>query len=346
MMERYSDSAARYVHLDPKNASIYKQLYRAAKAKSKLKIRASIEAVTEAVPEEPVAAPAMEAEPEVASQVPATDIPEEQVPETTQEAEQSPVEISPAPTPVEPPTASEQEAASSFDLPYRGCPPPEGAANPCQIKHTPMPPEVVKLAMNLVARTSSPTMSGAEQAAVGFGDAIRARLAAESDPTNVFCPKQEPAIPYGFTSAANTAFAVCCNKCEKTIPDIHYHCSTCDDGDFDLCQSCIDQGSSCNGSDHWLIKRTVIDGCLVNSTTKTLEIKPKGQPASELLITNDEPVHPIKLESVLEPLLPKATFDSPRTPWASLGIMRTCNCCVQGSLFAPQNSSYPMLTIH
>ena len=30
MMERYSDSAAAYVMLDPANASVYKQLYRAA----------------------------------------------------------------------------------------------------------------------------------------------------------------------------------------------------------------------------------------------------------------------------------------------------------------------------
>lgn len=38
-IERYSDSAASFVTLDPTNASVYKQLYRAAKAKSKLKLR-------------------------------------------------------------------------------------------------------------------------------------------------------------------------------------------------------------------------------------------------------------------------------------------------------------------
>jgi next-to-BRCA1 protein 1 len=39
LIERYSDSAAAYVLLDRANASVYKQLYRAAKAKSKLKLR-------------------------------------------------------------------------------------------------------------------------------------------------------------------------------------------------------------------------------------------------------------------------------------------------------------------
>jgi next-to-BRCA1 protein 1 len=37
--ERYSDSVARYVTLDPQNTAVYKQLFRAAKAKLKLRIK-------------------------------------------------------------------------------------------------------------------------------------------------------------------------------------------------------------------------------------------------------------------------------------------------------------------
>ena len=37
--ERYSDSAASYVTLDPENTGVYKQLFRAAKAKLKLRIK-------------------------------------------------------------------------------------------------------------------------------------------------------------------------------------------------------------------------------------------------------------------------------------------------------------------
>jgi next-to-BRCA1 protein 1 len=41
IFERYSDSAGNYIYLDESNPSVYKQLYRAAKAKSKLRIKAT-----------------------------------------------------------------------------------------------------------------------------------------------------------------------------------------------------------------------------------------------------------------------------------------------------------------
>lgn len=41
ILERYSDSAGSYMRLDPDNFAVYKQLYRAAKAKSKLRIKAT-----------------------------------------------------------------------------------------------------------------------------------------------------------------------------------------------------------------------------------------------------------------------------------------------------------------
>lgn len=42
IFERYSDSAGNYIFLDESNPSVYKQLYRAAKAKSKLRIKATV----------------------------------------------------------------------------------------------------------------------------------------------------------------------------------------------------------------------------------------------------------------------------------------------------------------
>lgn len=42
IIERYSDSASAFLVLDRANISVYKQLYRAAKAKSKLKIRVTM----------------------------------------------------------------------------------------------------------------------------------------------------------------------------------------------------------------------------------------------------------------------------------------------------------------
>jgi next-to-BRCA1 protein 1 len=61
VFERYSDSAAAFVRLDSDNSSVYKQLYRAAKAKLKLRIKATVTrspleaqpAVTEAPKVEP-----------------------------------------------------------------------------------------------------------------------------------------------------------------------------------------------------------------------------------------------------------------------------------------------------
>jgi next-to-BRCA1 protein 1 len=59
-LERYSDSAASYVQLDSENPAIYKQLYRAAKAKLKLRIKVtsspttpSAEAPAASIPEPP-----------------------------------------------------------------------------------------------------------------------------------------------------------------------------------------------------------------------------------------------------------------------------------------------------
>ena len=111
-------------------------------------------------------------------------------------------------------------------------------------------------------------------------------------------------------------FAICCNSCEQTTPDVHYHCSTCEDGDFDLCQSCVDQGITCHGSDHWLIKRTTKDGQIVTSTTETIAPKPKvEQPYVPEFPSAEAKAALARLEQTMSKL--------------NLN-MRTCNCCVEG----------------
>jgi hypothetical protein len=64
-------------------------------------------------------------------------------------------------------------------------------------------------------------------------------------------------------------FSIDCNSCNKSIPNEHYHCSICEKGDFDLCQKCIDNGTTCNGDDHWLIKRFIRNGIIIPSVTET-----------------------------------------------------------------------------
>ncbi|KAK4121410.1 hypothetical protein N657DRAFT_128434 [Parathielavia appendiculata] len=110
--------------------------------------------------------------------------------------------------------------------------------------------------------------------------------------------------------AMRASYAVCCNSCDRTIPDAHYHCSTCDDGDFDLCQDCVDRGVTCKGPSHWLIKRFVKNGVIINSTTERLAPKPKPKPKAP------SPAQaPQRIVPVFNDLL-----------YASI---RTCNCCVQ-----------------
>ena len=102
---------------------------------------------------------------------------------------------------------------------------------------------------------------------------------------------------------AVSVYSVYCNNCDDSIPDVHYHCSTCDDGDFDLCQTCVNDGVTCHGEDHWLIKRFVKHGKVINSTTEKLAPKPSFSESKTTLVTP-------------EPNIASAT--------------RTCNNCIAG----------------
>lgn len=107
--------------------------------------------------------------------------------------------------------------------------------------------------------------------------------------------------------AQMSSYSVYCNECNGPIPDEHYHCSICDDGDFDLCQACIDSGVLCGGEGHWMIKRFVKNGRVITSTTETLA--PRAVPHSESKTT---------LVAVEE-----------KEVKANIRI-RTCNSCIGG----------------
>jgi ankyrin repeat protein len=61
-----------------------------------------------------------------------------------------------------------------------------------------------------------------------------------------------------------------CDNCDARIPDSdpHYHCSICDDDDFDICQKCVDEGIWCHGDSHRLVKRLIKDGECINITAQ------------------------------------------------------------------------------
>jgi next-to-BRCA1 protein 1 len=117
--------------------------------------------------------------------------------------------------------------------------------------------------------------------------------------------------------ASVSSFSVYCNNCNGAIPDEHYHCSTCDDGDFDLCQACVDNGVLCGGDGHWMIKRFVKNGKVINSTTETIA--------------------------------PKSTFSASKTTLvqpeeSKMTATRTCNSCIQGKLEKTYEAANTLLT--
>ena len=50
-----------------------------------------------------------------------------------------------------------------------------------------------------------------------------------------------------------------CDNCCGPILSLHYHCSICEGGDFNLCFGCVEDGIWCGGDSHELIKRRIIN---------------------------------------------------------------------------------------
>lgn len=167
----------------------------------------------------------------------------------------------------------------------------------------------------------------------GPGSQMEGYTRADGAFTAVTFNNQEDSMP----PAECPRFAICCNSCEETAPDVHYHCSTCDDGDFDLCQSCVDKGITCYGSDHWLIKRTKVDGQIVTSTTETIAPKPKpeAEGQAEAAVGTEDFLPSLSSFDAaaalanLQENLAKLELNTARLGRPS---MRTCNSCIQGRL--------------
>lgn len=250
--------------LDPSNNSVWKQLYRAAKAKRKLKLRVTLHDSEEG---------------------------DEELDE--QES------IGPKPVTVEDEPEQENQyfAQTKSEAPLVSLP---GDLYPT------LPAKKAEL-------SSSETVNNV------LGQALsELRLAPETqEQDSTLSPVSSMCVA---PKAAN--FAVCCNKCDRTIPDAHYHCSTCDDGDFDLCPDCVEKGVTCYNSDHWLLKRFVRGDFILVSTTERVSPKPKPQ--------EKEPE--AKLAPIVCPKLApvSAVSPAPATLRSFLNApMRTCNSCVQ-----------------
>ncbi|KAK3996770.1 next to BRCA1 gene 1 protein [Cladorrhinum sp. PSN332] len=280
VFERYSDSAASFVTLDQQNISVYKQLYRAAKAKQKLKLKVTIKEQ----------APVEEPQPVV----------EEEAPAVLEEEKEGPKPASVSDEVEEATESTAQSVAESTHQTTQDAKKPEEAVIPVSSSASDARVESLP-----EWHRYSEELNTLEQQ-VKETRRTCAEVRAENEATLDVMPP--PTQPY------RAAFAVCCNHCEKTIPEAHYHCSTCDDGDFDLCQECVDQGLTCYAPSHWLIKRFIKHGVIINSTTERLAPKQKQAPKP-----TEEPIPAAGSSERIVPVFSKFLYSS----------TRTCNCCVQ-----------------
>ncbi|EGC42889.1 ZZ type zinc finger domain-containing protein [Histoplasma capsulatum var. duboisii H88] len=253
-LERYSDSAGSYVVLDSENISVYKQLYRAAKAKLKLQIK-----VTRVQNHEP--------EPEPDHRLPSPP------PESTDVQQEQP-----------------QQRCSYLDTVLRV--PIDGLVN--QVDHStsaaPAPPP---LKASMFPNVPAENPAEDDNKISTQAEPQQGMELAKSNPASV------PAVMCagGPNFVPPSPICIDCNHCGTGVPDAHYHCSICDDGDYDLCQKCIDAGVLCPGEGHWLIKRTVSDGRIKYNITETIAPRkiPEPEPQVELSSTREHTT-PIEIE--------------------------------------------------
>ncbi|KAL4971559.1 hypothetical protein BDW66DRAFT_145940 [Aspergillus desertorum] len=252
IFERYSDSAGSYVQLDSNNPAVFKQLYRAAKAKLKLRIKATV--------------------------------------------------VHP---PSQPVSESSSEPHSSTRYSYLET-----------VLSHPIPKKAVEA--NDSASTLATTLPVSAEQTTLFETQNPSCLATEMEESKsvshrefVLGPDNPSAPVISHTSTAGV-FCIDCDHCGRPIPNEHYHCNTCSDGDYDLCPQCIDSGVNCQGEDHWLVRRFVKDGIITNSTTKTF--------ASHKIRTWDE--HEPQPEPVLESV-PESTEKT------TISRERICNNCLK-----------------
>ena len=239
--DRFSDSAGTYITLDSNNPAIYKQLYRAAKAKLKLRLRATVE--KKANKEDLTAKTNME--------------------QVKPEARNTFLE-----TVLSQPVGN--GAAPSFTAFQKTC----QYSPKCAI------PGAFDLEVNNTEQPAAATSCGAK---------------------DIY---SLPTLP-SMSDFPSTSYTIDCNHCGSSVPNEHFHCGICEGGDFDLCKGCIDAGVTCDGDEHWLLKRTIYNGAVVPSTTETLPPKKMSKAATA------------PQEELVTPISPEQDSDD-----------LTCNSCI------------------
>lgn len=296
VFERYSDSAGGYVILDPANPAVFKTLIRAAKAKLKLRLRATL------TPPPATSDVASENKPGAASD-----------------------EVRPSLAPPMPYPCTLGRGSTCFDQRSVG-------------------PGVFTFRESSTIKTSPSADLDEAPVPRSFSATGKGMLARELL-QSLLLPKLIPDVEFlaelashGLThdlalrtknSSQAAIWSVYCNACDAVMNNVHFHCSICDGGDYDLCQDCVETGKVCPGEGHWLIKRSLVDGKVVASSTERVAPKPKPTIAPP---TPFMPVEVEKIENVgVERDMPGAFTDDARTlNDDSEGAVRTCNSCIIG----------------
>ncbi|KAJ5162409.1 hypothetical protein N7492_007801 [Penicillium capsulatum] len=269
IFERFSDSAGVYIRLDADNVAVYKQLYRAAKAKSKLRIKAStVDPSTVTAEEE--STPAQPAD---------QNVPRHNYLETVLS---SPIVPTPQPEPLLPVSAPELPRMDDSAVPHL---------------------------MRLRANNSLLRDFDLEQGELRFP------VISHHSPRGMFC--------------------IDCNNCGRSIANEHYHCSICESGDYDICPQCVEDGASCRGESHWLIKRVVQNGIVTNSTTET--IPPRQSQARESTVPQppSKPIAAMATDATLPNNLPNTEAQNKPASLADISMdgeeTLMCNGCCRAA---------------
>ncbi|KAJ9641075.1 hypothetical protein H2199_005743 [Coniosporium tulheliwenetii] len=185
-----------------------------------------------------------------------------------------------APKPTEGAPAAPSIASSSrpycFNMPPLPVPAPTGLLDAYASMRPPRAPYARTIPVTGPTPEAARPSASSSKTAVNLVDAgdFFAELANISRQREMALRMKEAPVP--------TSWSVYCNECDKPMANEHYHCSICDDGDYDLCGSCVDSGVHCPGQGHWLIKRFVQSGKVVNSTTEMVGPKNKSPTEKEM----------------------------------------------------------------
>ncbi|KAI2638989.1 hypothetical protein GGS26DRAFT_369387 [Hypomontagnella submonticulosa] len=356
-IERYSDSAASFVVLHPTNIPAYKQLYRAAKAKQKLKLRVTTktktETKTEAEPEQVKLPKPVTVEDEVEAESKEVSEPAPRIPSPAPVSTEASTAIldtvavsdihsnlpnfvrlwrshgmprihlrrdennkevvdllsSTSMSTAEPLVSLETSEGNIPDIANR-CPFSNAGSGMFQVADL-----VQGVTTDMASEPNAETQEAPEPQQTEE-TLVASKVEKEGS------KKTEILASSGFQAFPKRPFTVCCNSCDRPVPDSHFHCSTCDGGDFDLCQDCVNQGITCYGEGHWLIKRTIKDGQVNYSTT---HVAPKSLRPQTKKDTSSSP-------SLSLPIRPAGNVINwtQRAPGSETTYNdRTCNCCVR-----------------